>query len=55
MEFRRTVFGLFRTLVGSVPWETVICLKGKGIQGGWMFLSEKILNAQNRPFLCAIR
>ena len=35
MDFRRANFGLFRTLVERVPWETV--LKGKGVQEGWTF------------------
>jgi len=32
MDFQRADFGLFRTLVETVPWERV--LKGKGVQAG---------------------
>ncbi|KAM9590819.1 uncharacterized protein ACIBXB_005874 [Morphnus guianensis] len=46
MDFRRPNFGLFRTLVERVPWETV--LKGKGVQEGWTFFKKEILKAQGQ-------
>ena len=46
MDFRRANFGLFRTLVERVPWETV--LKGKGVQEGWTFFKKEILMAQDQ-------
>jgi len=35
LDFQRADFGLFKRLVGRVPWEAV--LKGKGVQEGWTF------------------
>ncbi|KAM9590888.1 uncharacterized protein ACIBXB_005928 isoform 1-T2 [Morphnus guianensis] len=46
MDFWRANFGLFRTLVERVPWETV--LKGKGVQEGWTFFKKEILMAQDQ-------
>ncbi|KAF1501108.1 hypothetical protein FQV17_0014956, partial [Megadyptes antipodes antipodes] len=46
MNFRRADFGLFRTLVERVPWETV--LKGKGVQEGWTFFKKEVLKAQEQ-------
>ncbi|KAK4826062.1 hypothetical protein QYF61_005021 [Mycteria americana] len=46
MDFRRSDFDLFRTLVERVPWETV--LKSKGVQGGWAFFKKEILKAQEQ-------
>jgi len=39
-DFRRSYFGLFRTLVEGVPWDRV--LKGKGVQKGWTFFKEEV-------------
>ncbi len=52
MDFRRADFGLFRTLVERVPWETV--LKGKGVQEGWTFFKKEILKVQEQavPMSC---
>lgn len=44
MDFQRTDFELFRTLVGRVPWDSV--LKGKGIQEGWLLLKKEVLEPQ---------
>ncbi|KAF1618604.1 UNVERIFIED_CONTAM: putative RNA-directed DNA polymerase from transposon X-element, partial [Eudyptes robustus] len=44
--FRRADFGLFRTLVERVPWETV--LKGKGVQEGWTIFKKEVLKAQEQ-------
>ncbi|KAK4807040.1 hypothetical protein QYF61_018381 [Mycteria americana] len=46
VDFRRADFGLFRTLVERVPWETV--LKGKGVQEGWAFFKKEVLKAQEQ-------
>ncbi|KAK4811295.1 hypothetical protein QYF61_023347 [Mycteria americana] len=46
MDFQRADFGLFRTLVERVPWETV--LKGKGVQEGWAFFKKEVLKAQDQ-------
>lgn len=44
MDFRRANFGLFRTLVERVLWDTV--LKGKGVQEGWTFFKKEVFKAQ---------
>jgi len=44
MDFWKADFGLFRTLLERVPWETV--LKGKGVQQGSTFFKEEVLKAQ---------
>ncbi len=46
MDFRRADFGLFRTLVERVPWETV--LRGKGVQEGWTFFKKEVLKVQEQ-------
>ncbi|KAK4832543.1 hypothetical protein QYF61_023875 [Mycteria americana] len=46
MAFQSADFGLFRTLVERVPWETV--LKGKGVQEGWAFFKKEVLKAQEQ-------
>ncbi|KFW71518.1 hypothetical protein AS28_08898, partial [Pygoscelis adeliae] len=46
MDFRRADFGLFRTLVERVPWETI--LKGKGVQEGWTIFKKEVLKAQEQ-------
>ncbi|PKU39627.1 hypothetical protein llap_10073 [Limosa lapponica baueri] len=45
LDFRAD-FGLFRSLVDRVPWESV--LKGKEIQGGWTFFKKKVLKLQEQ-------
>ncbi|GAB0202630.1 hypothetical protein GRJ2_002728600 [Grus japonensis] len=52
MDFWRADFGLLRTLVERVPWETV--LKGKGVQEGWAFFKKEVLKAQEQavPMCC---
>ena len=51
-DFWRADFGLLRTLVKRVPWETV--LKGKGVQEGWAFFKKEVLNAREQavPTCC---
>lgn len=46
MNFRGRLFGLFRRLVGGVPWETV--LKGKGVQEGLTLFKKEILKVQKQ-------
>jgi len=46
MDIQRADFGLFRTLVERVPWDKV--LKGKGVQAGWTFFREEVLQAQEQ-------
>ena len=40
LAFWMADFELFRTLVGRVPWESV--LKGRGAQEGWMLLKKEV-------------
>jgi len=54
VDFQRADFGLFRMLVERVPWENV--LKGKGVQAGWTFFKEEVLEAQEQAVSpCAAR
>ena len=46
-DFRRADFGLFRALVGRVPWEAI--LKGKGVQEGWAFFKKEFFKTQEQP------
>ena len=46
-------FGLFRSLVDRVPWESVP--KGKGVHEGWTFFMEEVLRCRSRLSLCAER
>ncbi|KFR04018.1 hypothetical protein Y956_04669, partial [Nipponia nippon] len=46
LNFRRADFGLFRSLVDTVPWEAV--LKGKGVQEGWTLFKEEVSKAQEQ-------
>jgi len=51
LDFWRADFELFRTLVGGVPWNSV--LKGKRIQEGWLLLKKEVLKAQKQAIpLC---
>jgi len=45
-DFRRAALGLFRCQVDGVPWETV--LKGRGVQEGWTFFKNAILQVQDQ-------
>ena len=38
LDYQRVDFEVFRTLVGRVPWDSV--LKGKGVQEGWLLLKK---------------
>ncbi|TRZ07264.1 hypothetical protein HGM15179_019843 [Zosterops borbonicus] len=43
LDFWRMDFGLFRTLVQRLPWETV--LNNKEVQEGWTYFKKEILKA----------
>jgi len=49
MDFHRADFGLFSTLVERVPWEGI--LKNKGVQEGWTFFKEIVLETQEQAVL----
>jgi len=54
LGFWRADLELFRTLVGRVPWDSV--LEGKGIQEGWMLLRKEVLEVQEQAVpLSAVR
>ena len=44
LEFRRADFGLFRDLLGRVPWDKA--LEGRGAQGSWLIFKDHLLQAQ---------
>ena len=44
LDFRRANLGLFRDLLGKIPWETA--LESKGAQGSWVILKNNFLRAQ---------
>ena len=44
LDFRRADFGLFRDLLGRVPWDKA--LKGRGIQENWLLFKNHLLQAQ---------
>ncbi|KFV12791.1 hypothetical protein N339_03014, partial [Pterocles gutturalis] len=46
LDFRRGHFGLFRDLLGRVPWDEV--LEGRGAQESWLIFKDHLLQAQER-------
>ncbi|GAB0179072.1 hypothetical protein GRJ2_000372500 [Grus japonensis] len=44
LDFRRADFGLFRDLLGSVPWDKA--LEGRGAQESWLVFKDHLLQAQ---------
>ncbi|GAB0181714.1 hypothetical protein GRJ2_000636700 [Grus japonensis] len=44
LDFRRADFGLFRDLLGRIPWDKV--LKGRGAQDSWLIFKGQLLQAQ---------
>ncbi|MCQ4078975.1 hypothetical protein FK519_29925, partial [Klebsiella pneumoniae] len=46
LDFRKADFGLFRDLMGQVPWE--VALEGRGAQESWSIFKEHLLQAQQR-------
>jgi len=52
LDFQRIDIDLFRTLVGRIPWESV--LKGKWLQEGWLLFKKEVLKAEEQavPLCC---
>ena len=46
LAFRRADFGLFRDLLGRVPWDKA--LEGRGAQESWLVFKDHLLQAQER-------
>ncbi|GAB0176939.1 mitochondrial enolase superfamily member 1 [Grus japonensis] len=46
LAFRRADFGLFRDLLGSIPW--VKALEGRGAQDSWLIFKGHLLQAQEQ-------
>ncbi|KFW61557.1 hypothetical protein AS28_01374, partial [Pygoscelis adeliae] len=46
LDFRRADFGLFRHLLGRVPWDKA--LEGRGAQESWVIFKDHLLQAQER-------
>ncbi|GAB0207663.1 hypothetical protein GRJ2_003232000 [Grus japonensis] len=46
LEFRRADFGLFRDLLGRIPWDKA--LEGRGAQDSWLIFEGHLLQAQER-------
>ncbi|GAB0204618.1 mitochondrial enolase superfamily member 1 [Grus japonensis] len=45
LDFRRTNFGLFKDLLGRIPW--VRALEGRGVQESWSIFKHHFLQAQD--------
>ncbi|GAB0192044.1 hypothetical protein GRJ2_001669700 [Grus japonensis] len=46
LDFRRADFGLFRDLLGRVPWDK--SLEGRGAQESWLVFKDHLLQAQEQ-------
>ncbi|GAB0184760.1 hypothetical protein GRJ2_000941300 [Grus japonensis] len=46
LDFRRADFGLFRHLLGRLPWDKA--LEGRGAQDSWLMFKGHLLQAQER-------
>ncbi|GAB0193880.1 mitochondrial enolase superfamily member 1 [Grus japonensis] len=46
LDFRRADFGLFRDLLGRIPWDKA--LEGRGAQDSWLIFKHHLLQAQVR-------
>jgi len=46
LEFRRAKFGLFKNLLGGIPW--VWALAGRGVQESWWLFKPHFLHAQDQ-------
>ncbi|GAB0190684.1 hypothetical protein GRJ2_001533700 [Grus japonensis] len=44
LDFRRADFGLFKDLLGRVPWDKA--LEGRGAQESWLLFKGHLLQAQ---------
>ncbi|GAB0205231.1 hypothetical protein GRJ2_002988700 [Grus japonensis] len=46
LDFRRADFGLFRDLLGKIPWDKA--LEGRGAQDSWLVFRDHLLQAQEQ-------
>ncbi|GAB0208476.1 hypothetical protein GRJ2_003313300 [Grus japonensis] len=46
LDFRRADLGLFRDLLGRIPWDKA--LEGRGAQASWLVFKGHLLQAQER-------
>jgi len=46
LDFRRANFGLFKELLGGIPW--VRALEGRGVQECWSLFKHRFLHAQDQ-------
>ena len=46
LDFRRANFGLFKDLLGGIPW--VRALEGRGVQVSWSLFKHHFLCAQDQ-------
>ncbi|GAB0204631.1 hypothetical protein GRJ2_002928700 [Grus japonensis] len=46
LDFRRAGFGLFRDMLGRIPWDKA--LEGRGAQDSWLIFKDHLLQAQER-------
>ncbi|GAB0206950.1 hypothetical protein GRJ2_003160600 [Grus japonensis] len=46
LDFRRADFGLFRDLLGRIPWDKA--LEGRGAQDSWLIFKGHLLQAPNK-------
>ncbi|GAB0189267.1 hypothetical protein GRJ2_001392000 [Grus japonensis] len=46
LDFRRADFGLFRDLLGRIPWDKA--LEGRGARDSWLIFKDHLLQAQER-------
>ncbi|GAB0182166.1 hypothetical protein GRJ2_000681900 [Grus japonensis] len=46
LDFSRADFGLFRDLLGRIPWDKA--LEGRGAQDSWLIFKDHLLQAQER-------
>jgi len=49
LDFRRANFGLFKDLLGGIPW--VRALEGRRVQESWSLFKHHFLHAQDRCIL----
>jgi len=46
LNFRKANFGLFKELLGGIPW--VRALESRGVQESWSLFKHHFLHAQDR-------
>ena len=46
LDFRRADFGLFRDLLGRIPWDKAV--EGRVAQESWLICKDHLLQAQER-------